>query len=124
MITSKHHDKHRLRLISSLHAVDHRNQDIYTVNPPTSDQNIHWIKTFDSNIGTDRTLLTPNWNNNAAMVKYTIATLQAMVGAKPTGPINKIHKQPNFSTLWHSQRQIFNGIRKVGNVKSSLDVHT
>ena len=57
------------------------------------------------------------------MVKYTIATLQAMVGAKPTGPIDKIHKRPTFSTLWHLQCQIVDVLRKVGNVKFPLDGH-
>ena len=55
------------------------------------------------------------------MVKYTIATLQAMVGADPTGPIDKIHERPTFSTLWHLQCQIVDGLLKVGNVQFPLD---
>ena len=58
------------------------------------------------------------------MVKYTIATLQAMIGAKPTGPINNIHEHPSLSTIWNLQRQISNGLSKVVNVKSPLDGHT
>ena len=58
------------------------------------------------------------------MVKFTIATLQAMVGAKPTGPIDKIHERPTFSTLWHLQRQLVSRLRKVGNVKFPLDGHS
>ena len=58
------------------------------------------------------------------MVKYAIATVHSMVGAKPTDPINKIHKCPIFSTLWHLQRQIIDGLFKVGNAKFSLDSHT
>ena len=57
------------------------------------------------------------------MVKYTIATLQAMVGAKPTGPIEKIHEHPTFSKLWNLQRQIFNRLCKLGNTKIPLDGH-
>ena len=57
------------------------------------------------------------------MVKYNLATLQAMVGAKPTGPIDKIHERLISSTLWHIQRHIFNGLHKVGNVKFPLDGH-
>ena len=57
------------------------------------------------------------------MAKYTIATLQAMVGAKPTGPIDNIHECPAFITLWHLQHQLVDGIRKVVNVKSPLDGH-
>ena len=50
--------------------------------------------------------------------------LHAMVGAKLTGPIDKIHKRPTFSNQWHLQRQLVYGMRKVGNVMSSLYVHT
>ena len=57
------------------------------------------------------------------MVKYTIATLQAMVGADPTGPIDKIHERPTFSSLWYLQRHIVYRIRKVGNIKLPLDGH-
>ena len=57
------------------------------------------------------------------MVKYTISTLQAIVSAKPTGPIENIHERPKFSTLWHLQLQIVDRIRKVGKFKFPLDVH-
>ena len=46
-----------------------------------------------------------------------------MVGAKLTGPIDKIHERPTFSTLWQLQRQIINRISKLGNVKFTLDGH-
>ena len=58
------------------------------------------------------------------MVKYIISTLHAMVGAKPTGSIKNIHERPNFSTLFHLQRQIVDSLRKVGNVKFFLEIHT
>ena len=57
------------------------------------------------------------------MVKYTITALQAMVGAKPTSPIDKIYERPIFSTLWHLQIQIVNGLIKLGNVKFPLYNH-
>ena len=66
---------------------------------------------------------TPNWIHNLVMVKYTIDELQAMVGAKLTGPSDNIHKRHAFSTLWHIQRQLVDGICKVGNVKLTLDGH-
>ena len=47
-----------------------------------------------------------------------------MVGAKPTSLIDKIHEIPEFSTLWHLQRQIVRRLRKVGNIKSPLDGHS
>ena len=49
--------------------------------------------------------------------------LQAMVGVKPTGPIDKIHERPTFRTLWHLQLQPVNGLRKVLNVKLPLEGH-
>ena len=55
------------------------------------------------------------------MVKYTIATLQTMVGAKLTGPIDKIHERPTFITLWQLQHQLVVGLRKVGNSQFSMD---
>ena len=58
------------------------------------------------------------------MAKYTIATLQAMVGAKPTGLIDKIHECPTFSTLWHLQHQLVSRLHKVGNFKFPLDGHS
>ena len=57
------------------------------------------------------------------MVKYTISTLQAMVGTKPTGPINNIRERPIFSTLWYLQRQIIDSLSKLGNAKLPLDGH-
>ena len=57
------------------------------------------------------------------MTKPTIAALQAMVGAKPTSPIDKIHECPTFITLCHLQRQLVERLRKVGNFKFSLDSH-
>ena len=57
------------------------------------------------------------------MVKYTIAMLQAMVVAKPTGPIYKIHELPTFIILCNLQRQLVDGLCKVGNFKFLLDVH-
>ena len=82
------------------------------------------INTGASNIGAERKFLTLHWNNHFGMVKYTIAKLQAMVGAKPTVPVDKIHKRPTFSTLWHLQLQLFEGLRKVGNVKFPLGGHS
>ena len=55
------------------------------------------------------------------MVKYTIAMVQSMVSANTTVPIDKIHEHLKFSTLWHLQSQIVDGLCKVGNVKFSLD---
>ena len=49
--------------------------------------------------------------------------LWAIAGMKPTSPIVNIHKRPNFSTLWHLQRQIFDSLCKVGTVELPLDVH-
>ena len=46
-----------------------------------------------------------------------------MVGAKLTAPMDKIHKRPAFSTLWHLQRQLADGLCKVGNGKLPLYVH-
>ena len=46
-----------------------------------------------------------------------------MVHAKATGPIDKIHKRPTFSTLCHIQRHIVKGLRKLGNDKFPLDEH-
>ena len=46
-----------------------------------------------------------------------------MVGAKLTAPMDKIHKRPAFSTLWHLQRQLFVRLRKIGNIKFPLDGH-
>ena len=57
------------------------------------------------------------------MVKYTISALQAMVGAKPTVPIDKIHEQPTFSNLWHLQLQLVEGLQKLGNIQFLIDSH-
>ena len=57
------------------------------------------------------------------MVKYTIATLQAMVGVKPTISIDKIHECPEFSTLWNIKSQLVDIIRKVLTIKCPLDGH-
>ena len=93
------------------------------MHPPPPDRNIHWIDTSDSKIGAERMFLTQHCNNQAAMVKYTIAMLQAMVGAKPTNPIGNIHERPTLITLCHLQCQLINGLRKVGNIKFPLDGH-
>ena len=58
------------------------------------------------------------------MMKHTIAALQAVVGTKLTGPINKIHERPTFSTLWHVHRQLAYSLHKVGNVNPPLVGHT
>ena len=90
--------------------------------PPLSNRNTCRIKqditlSAQKNI-TDTHVITtsPWWKNN-------IATLQAMVGAKPTIPINKIHERPTFSTLWHIQHSIGDGIHKIGKIKFPLDGH-
>ena len=57
------------------------------------------------------------------MVKYTIATLQAMVGAKPTVSIGKIYERPTFITLWHLQRQLVDGLRKVVKLNFPMNGH-
>ena len=49
------------------------------------------------------------------MVTYTIEALHALVGAKPVGPIDKIHERPTFSSLWDLQKQLVEGLRKVTN---------
>ena len=49
------------------------------------------------------------------MVTYTIEELQALVGAKSVGPIDQIHERPTFSSLWHLQQQLVEGLRKVTN---------
>ena len=58
------------------------------------------------------------------MVKYTIATLQAIFGVKPTFPIDKIHERPKFRILWNLQCQLVDVLHKLGNANSSLDGHT
>ena len=49
------------------------------------------------------------------MVTYTIEALQALVGAKPVGPIDPIHDRPNFSSLWHLHQQLVEGLQKFTN---------
>ena len=49
------------------------------------------------------------------MVTYTIEALQALVGAKPVGPIDPIHERPTFSSLSHLQQQLVEVLRKVTN---------
>ena len=58
------------------------------------------------------------------MVNYTISTLQAMVGANPTGPIDNIHEGLTFITLWHLKFQLIDNLHKVGNFKFPLDGHS
>ena len=58
------------------------------------------------------------------MVTYTIESLQALVGAKPVGPINNIHERPTFSSLWHLQQQLVEGLRKVTNTAYPNDGHS
>ena len=57
------------------------------------------------------------------MVTYTIEALQALVGAKPVGPINPIHERPTFPSLWHPQQQLVEGLRKVTNTAYPNDGH-
>ena len=112
-----------LRLILSPHAVDRQKQDIDTVHPSPSNHNIRLIDICHTNIGAERNFPPPHWINHSAIVNHTIATLQVMVGAKQTGPIDKIHKHPTFSTLWNIQHKIVNDIFKVGNIKFPLEGH-
>ena len=58
------------------------------------------------------------------MVKYTIEALQALVGAKPVGPINPIHERRTISYLWHLQQQLVEGLRKVTNTAYPNDGHS
>ena len=58
------------------------------------------------------------------MVTYTIEALQALVGAKPVGPIDPIHERPTFSSLWHLQQQLVEGLRKVTNTAYQNDGHS
>ena len=55
---------------------------------------------------------------------YTIEELQALVGAKPVVPIDPIHERPNFSSLWHLQQQLVEGIWKVTNMANPNDGHS
>ena len=58
------------------------------------------------------------------MVTYTIEALQAVVGAKPVGPIDPIHERPTFSSLWHLQQQLVEGLQKVINTAHPNDSHS
>ena len=58
------------------------------------------------------------------MVTYTIEALQALVSAKPVGPIDPIHERPTFSSLWHLQKQLVEGLRKVINTDYPNDGHS
>ena len=58
------------------------------------------------------------------MLTYTIDALYALVGAKPVGPINPIHDHPIFSSLWHLQQQLVEGLRKVTNTAYINDGHS
>ena len=58
------------------------------------------------------------------MVTYTIEALQALVGAKPVGPIDPIHERPTFSSLWHLQQQLVEGLQKVTNTAYPNDDHS
>ena len=49
------------------------------------------------------------------MVTYTIEELQDLVSEKPVGPIDPIHERPTFSSLWHLQQQLVEGLWKVKN---------
>ena len=66
----------------------------------------------------------PNINHTRSnIVTYTIEALQALVGAKPVGPIDPIHERPNFSSLWNLQQQLVEGLRKVNNTAYPNDGH-
>ena len=58
------------------------------------------------------------------MVTYTIEALQALVGAKPVGPIDPIYERPTFSSLWHLQQQLVEDLRKVTNTAYPNDGHS
>ena len=67
----------------------------------------------------------PNINHTRSnMVTYTTEALQALVGAKPVGPIDPIHERPTFSSLWHLQQQLVEGLRKVTNTAYPNDGHS
>ena len=57
------------------------------------------------------------------MVTYTIEALQALVSAKPVKPIHPILERPTFSSLWHLQQQLVEGLRKVTNTPYPNDGH-
>ena len=58
------------------------------------------------------------------MVTYTIEAPQALVGAKPVGPIDPIHERPTFFYLWHLQQQLVEGLQKVTNTAYPHDEHS
>ena len=55
---------------------------------------------------------------------YTIKSLQALVGAKPVGPIDPIHERPTFSSIWHLQQKLGEGLQKVTNTTYTNDGHS
>ena len=57
------------------------------------------------------------------MVTYNIKALKALVGSKPVGPIDGIHERPTFSSLWHLQKQLVEGLRKLTNTAYPNDGH-
>ena len=57
------------------------------------------------------------------MVTYTIKALQALVGAKPVGPIDPIHEHPTFSSLLHLQQHLVEGLLKLTNTAYPNDGH-
>ena len=57
------------------------------------------------------------------MVTHIIEALQALVGAKPVGPIDTIHERPTFSSLWHLHQQLVEGLRKVSNTAYTNECH-
>ena len=58
------------------------------------------------------------------MVTCPIEALQALVAAKPVGPIYPIHERPTFSSLWHLQQQLVEGLGKVTNTAYPNDGHS
>ena len=90
---------------------------------PLSDFNIRLIETGASKICAKRTSPKAHWMNHYAMVKCTTVTLKAMVDAKLTVPIDNIHEQSTFRTLWHLQHHIVDSLRKLGNIKHPLRGH-
>ena len=58
------------------------------------------------------------------MVTYTSKALQALVGAKPVGPIDPIHERPTVSSLWHLQQQLVGGLQKVTTTAYPNDSHS
>ena len=105
-----------------MHSADHEDQESNAVQTPPYDHDNCRIK-WDITILALRGRSRHPRNHHAAMVKYTMATLQAMVDTKPTRPTEKIHKHPTFINLWKLQLQLVYGLRKLGNVKFLLESH-